>query len=90
MKRWVWTDDRLLSFSTIEAATLGDSEAISAVLKHFARYIGRLSMRTFYDEYGNSYEYLDPYLQRRLENKLIAAIIMKFKTDRVENEKVPD
>lgn len=42
----------MLSFSTIEAATHGDSEAISAVLKHFARYIGRLSMRTFYDEYG--------------------------------------
>ena len=44
---------RLLPLTVIEAAAGGDVEAINAVLKHYAGYIARLSMRELYDEYGN-------------------------------------
>ena len=46
-------NNRLLPLTVIEAAAGGDVEAINAVLKHYAGYIARLSMRELYDEYGN-------------------------------------
>ena len=42
-------DNRLLPLTVIEAAAGGDVEAINAVLKHYAGYIARLSMRELYD-----------------------------------------
>ena len=45
-------NNRLLPLTVIEAAAGGDVEAINAVLKHYAGYIARLSMRELYDEYG--------------------------------------
>ena len=41
-------NNRLLSLTVIEAAAGGDVEAINAVLKHYAGYIARLSMRELY------------------------------------------
>ena len=38
-------NNRLLPLTVIEAAAGGDVEAINAVLKHYAGYIARLSMR---------------------------------------------
>ena len=40
-------NNRLLPLTVIEAAAGGDVEAINAVLKHYAGYIARLSMRGF-------------------------------------------
>lgn len=72
-------EDQLLPFPTIKAATQGDPEALTAVLKHFEGYIATLATRTLYDEYGQSYRCLDPELKKRIEAKLIARIMQEFK-----------
>ena len=72
------SEDQLLPFETIEAATRGDIAAINSVLAHFEGYIATLATRTLYDEQGCSYQYLDPELKRRLETKLIVRIL-RFK-----------
>ena len=59
-------DSRLLPLTVIEAAAGGDVEAINAVLKHYAGYIARLSMRELYDEYGKPHLCVDEELRRKL------------------------
>ena len=54
-------NNRLLPLTVIEAAAGGDVEAINAVLKHYAGYIARLSMRELYDEYGNPHLCVDSH-----------------------------
>lgn len=68
-------DSRLLPLSVIKAAISGDVEAINTVLKHYAGYIARLSMRELYDEYGNPHLCVDEELRRRLETKLITKLL---------------
>lgn len=68
-------DSRLLPMPVIEAAISGDVEAINTVLKHYAGYIARLSMRELYDEYGNPHLCVDEELRRRLETKLITKLL---------------
>lgn len=62
---------RLLPFAVIQKAAGGDVEAINAVLKHYAGYIAKLSLRELYDKYGNPHLCVDEELRRRLETKLI-------------------
>ena len=69
------SDFRLLPLTVIEAAAGGDVEAINAILKHYAGYIARLSMRELYDEYGNPHLCVDEELRRRLETKLITKLL---------------
>ena len=64
-----------MPFSVIQEATGGDVNAINLVLKHYTAYIARLSLREFYDEYGNSQLCADEELRRRLETKLITKIL---------------
>jgi hypothetical protein len=59
----------------IESAVCGDAEAIHAILKHYEGYIAALSTRRLYDEYGNPHFCVDVGLRRRLETKLITAIV---------------
>ena len=40
-----FSEDRLVSFEVIKAATEGDSEALAKVLKHFEGYIAKISSR---------------------------------------------
>ena len=68
-------DSRLLPLTVIEAAAGGDVEAINAVLKHYAGYIARLSMRELFDEYGNPHLCVDEELRLRLETKLITKLL---------------
>lgn len=79
MKATSRTENQLLSYETIEAATNGDITAINSVLAHFEGYIATLATRTLYDEHGCPCQYLDPELKRRLETKLIVRVL-KFKT----------
>ena len=72
------TEDQLLPYNIIEAATRGDITAINSVLAHFEGYIAALATRTLSDEYGCPCQYLDPELKRRLETKLIVRVL-KFK-----------
>lgn len=78
MKAKSRSEDQLLPYETIEAATRGDITAINSVLAHFEGYIATLATRTLYDEHGCPYQYLDPELKRRLETKLIVRVL-RFK-----------
>ena len=66
---------RLMPFPVIQRAADGDVEAISAVLKHYEGYIGKLSLRHLCDEHGYSRLGVDEELRRRLESKLITKIL---------------
>ena len=65
----------LLSSPVIVAASNGDVDAINQVLKHYEGYIITLSTRTLYDEYGNPHICVDETIRRRLQTKLIAAVL---------------
>lgn len=57
----------------------GDIESINATVEHYRGYITKLATRTLSDEYGNVYKYVDEKIERRLEIKLITAIISNYK-----------
>jgi len=65
----------LLPMSVIEAARVGDVEAVERVLQHYEGYINKLCTRTLYDEYGYPHVCLDEFMKHRLELKLIHAIV---------------
>ena len=67
--------DKLLPFQVIEAASNGDADAINQVLQHYESYIITLSTRTLYDEFGNPHVCVDEGIRRRLQTKLITAIV---------------
>jgi hypothetical protein len=69
------TENNLLPYSVIVSAAGGDVDAINAVLKHYEGYIAVLAVRRLYDGDGTPYLYVDEKLQRRLETKLITAIL---------------
>jgi len=69
------TTNKLLPFPVIVAATNGDVDSINAVLKHYEGYIAVLSTKRLFDEDGNPYLCVDEGLRRRLETKLITAIL---------------
>jgi len=65
----------LLPFPVIVLAAGGDVDAINVVLKHFEGYIAVLSTVRLYDERGNPRLCVDEGVKRRLETKLITAIL---------------
>jgi len=72
--------NELLSYVVIAKAIAGDVDAVNKVLKHYEGYIAVLAMKRLYDRYGNQYTVVDDDLRRRLETKLITAIVQgKFK-----------
>ena len=66
---------KLLPRDTIQAATQGEPDAVAAVLRHYEGYIAKLSTRCLFDEYGNTYLFVDEAMRHRLEIKLIAGIL---------------
>jgi len=69
----------LMPFDVIQAAANGSPEALNKVIRHYEGYIARLSMRQTYDEYGNPRWGVDEAMRRQLENKLIDAIVRRFR-----------
>jgi len=65
----------LIPYPVIVLAAGGDVDAINAVLKHYEGYIAVLSTKQLFDEDGNPYLCVDDGLRRRLETKLITAIL---------------
>ena len=65
----------LLPYPIFVLAMDGDVDAINAVLKHYESYIAVLSTIQKYDECGNPRLYVDEGVKRRLETKLITAIL---------------
>ena len=65
----------LLPYPVIAAAVGGDPDAVNQVIRHYYGYIAALSMRTSYDPDGVPRTQVDEDLRRRLETKLIIAIL---------------
>ena len=57
------------------AAVRGDPETVNQVLDHYSGYIAALSMRRGYDQNGNPRLAVDEDIRRRIETKLIIAIL---------------
>ena len=71
--------NHLIPMSVIYEAMNGDDLAISAVIAHYRGYIRYLSRRPCRDALGFEHLYVDEDTQRRLESKLIYAVVTKFK-----------
>ena len=71
--------NRLMPISVIYQAMNGDEFAISAVISHYRGFIRFLSRRPCRDTLGFEHLYVDEDMQRRLESKLIYAVITNFK-----------
>ena len=69
------TANNALSYPIMRLAVGGDVEAINIVLKHYEGYIAALATKRLYDEQGNPHLCVDESLRRRLETKLITAIL---------------
>ncbi|MDR2571940.1 MAG: helix-turn-helix domain-containing protein [Oscillospiraceae bacterium] len=69
------TNSNLIPYPVIVLAADGDVDAINAVLKHFEGYIAVLATVQLFDAEGNPYLCVDEGLRRRLETKLITAIL---------------
>ena len=65
----------LIPYPVIAAAVRGAPEAANRVLDHYSGYIAALSTRTSYDPQGCPHSQVDDDLRRRLETKLIIAIL---------------
>lgn len=65
----------LLSLSVIDAARDGDSQAVDRVLRYYEGYINKLCTRTLYDLDGTPHVRVDEYMKRRLQSRLIRAIL---------------
>lgn len=70
-----------ISLATIKAAVSGDSVAMSIVLSKYQNYISRLAMKPVYEEEKGMVMYVDEYMRRQLETKLIEKIL-EFDTTR--------
>lgn len=70
--------ENMLPVSVIVAASKGNVDALEKVLKHYDRYIIKLSSRFIYDEEGNVSTQVDDTICQRLQAKLIEAVL-KFK-----------
>ena len=66
---------KLIPYPVIAAAVRGDPEAVNAVLLHYAGYIRYFSKRRGYDQNGNPCLAVDEEIRRRIETKLIVAIL---------------
>ena len=69
------TNNNLIPYPVIVLAAGGDVDAINAVLKHYEGYIAVLATIQRFDHYGNPYLCVDEGIKRRLETKLITAIL---------------
>lgn len=71
--------NHLIPISILYEAMNGDEFAISAVISHYRGFIRFLSRRPCRDALGFEHLYVDEDMQRRLESKLIYAVITNFK-----------
>ena len=64
-----------LPLAVIEAARAGDAGAVEQVLQYYNGYINKLCTRTLYDLDGSPHVRVDEYMKRRLQSRLIRAIL---------------
>lgn len=70
-----------IPIATIEAAASDDSIAMSIILAKYQNYISRVAMQPVYEEDKGMVMYVDEYMRRQLETKLIEKIL-EFDTTR--------
>lgn len=66
---------KMVPYEVIEAAVSQEVEAMNYIIRHFEAYLNQLSQKTLFDERKNAYTYIDPEIKRRLELKLMMAIL---------------
>lgn len=71
----------LLPIRIIKLATKGDSIAMQHVLTQYRSYILRLSSQNKYESNNKEVVYVDEYMRRQLETKLIEKVL-KFDVTR--------
>ena len=71
--------DKLSTVDHYPSDSSGDAMAMEQVLRYYESYINKLCTRTLYDSNGFPYVCVDEYMKRRLEIKLIHAIIVALK-----------
>ena len=69
------SQNNLLPYSAIAAAVQGDPDAVNRVISHYSGYIAALSMRRGCNQNGNPCFAVDEEIRRRIETKLIVAIL---------------
>ena len=75
MKRPKHKGREVLPLSVVQTAQAGDAGAMEQILQYYRGYICKLCTRTLYDKSGCPHVCLDEYMKRRLEIKLISAIL---------------
>ena len=64
-----------LPLAVVEAARAGYAGAVEQALQYYNGYINKLCTRTLYDLDGTPHVRVDEYMKRRLQNRLIRAIL---------------
>ena len=72
-----------IPYDCILAAQHGSTEAMEKIIQHYRPYIVTLSKRSFFDEYGNRYEFVDDSIRQRIEARLMFKIIFHFNLEMV-------
>lgn len=75
-------NDRI-TYEMILAAKKGDPEAMRQIIQRFMPFIISRSKRTFYDEFGNAYHFVDKSIVDLITAKLMYAIVYRFDTERM-------
>ena len=75
MKQPTFNGRVLLPMDAIEAARAGDPLAVERVLRYYEGCIDKLCTRTLYDLDGSPHVRVDEYMKRRLQSRLIRAIL---------------
>jgi len=71
---------QIVPYAVIQSAVGSRAEAMEYILGHFDNYLNKMATKTNCDRFGNQSTYVDPYVKRRLETKLIMSI-QKFNLD---------
>ena len=66
----------LLPYPVIVAATKGDPESMTLVIRQYSSQMDYLSMRKLCDERGNFYYGIDQDIKDRLQSKLMKAVLV--------------
>lgn len=67
-----------IPYATILAVKHGRQEAMTAILRHYEKYIIHYATRTYYDRFGNAHCFLDEDIRQIIEATLMRHIIYRF------------
>lgn len=79
-----------ISYHCIAAAKSGSTDAMEQIIQHYRPYIVSFSKRTFFDEYGNHYEFIDDSIRQRIEARLMYKIIFHFNLEQAPDSIGPE